>query len=78
MTQQIELATKCVEEFMNCFRHARDEEVDKIYNNKHSPIEISIGYLKVLHQDVSQAVLQHWENVEVPREVNNLQKCTKK
>jgi hypothetical protein len=55
-----------------------DEEVDKIHNNKHSPIEVSIGYLKVLHQDVSQAVLQHWENVEVPREVNNLQKCTKK
>jgi len=55
-----------------------DEEVDKIYNNKHSPIEVSIGYLKVLHQDVSQAVLQHWEDVEVPREVNNLQKCTKK
>ena len=31
-----------------------DKEVDEIYSNKHSPIEVSIGYLKVLHQDVSK------------------------
>ena len=34
----------------------RDEEVEYIYNNKHSVVEIDIKHLKVLHEDISNAV----------------------
>lgn len=37
----------------------RDEEVEYIYNNKHSVVEIDIKHLKVLHEDISNAVSQY-------------------
>jgi len=44
-------------------------EVQQASDNIGSPIEVPIGQLKVLHEDISQAVLQHWTKVEVKREV---------
>jgi len=44
-------------------------EVEQVSDNIGSPIEIPIGQLKVLHEDISKAVLQHWTKVNVKREV---------
>ena len=41
------------------------DEVDHIYENKGKPVALGIRTLKVLHEDVSKAVLHHWSNVEV-------------
>ena len=41
------------------------EEVDHIYENKGRPVKMDIRQLKVLHEDVSKAVLSHWSNVGV-------------
>jgi hypothetical protein len=41
------------------------DEVDHIYENKGQPVALGIRTLKVLHEDVSKAVLHHWSNVEV-------------
>lgn len=41
------------------------DEVDHIYENKGKPVPIGVRTLKVLHEDVSKAVLNHWSNVEV-------------
>jgi len=41
------------------------EEVDHVYENKGRPVKMDIGQLKVLHEDVSKAVLSHWSNVGV-------------
>lgn len=53
-------------------------EVKEANENVGMPLQLDIGHLKVLHEDISQAVLQHWTQSNVPREVNNLQKCMKK
>ena len=37
-----------------------DEEVDTFYKNKHKTVEIPIGYLKVLHEDITQAMHRAW------------------
>ena len=44
-------------------------EVEQVSDNIGSPIEMPIGQLKVLHEDISKAVLQHWTKVKVKREV---------
>ena len=42
-----------------------DEEVDTFYKNKHKTVEIPTGYLKVLHEDITQAMQKAWrEKVE--------------
>ena len=35
-----------------------DDEVDKFYKNKHSPVELPIGFLTTLHQDINRAMEQ--------------------
>jgi len=35
-----------------------DEEVDKFHKDKHSPVEIPIGFLTTLHQDINRAMEQ--------------------
>ena len=49
-------------------------EVQQASDNIGNPIEIPIGQLKVLHEDISKAVLQHWTKVEVKNEVHKLSK----
>lgn len=49
-------------------------EVQQASDNIGSPIEMPIGQLKVLHEDISKAVLQHWTKVEVKNEVHRLKK----
>ena len=41
------------------------EEVDHLYKNKGKPVPIGVRTLKVLHEDVSKAVLHRWSNIEV-------------
>ena len=42
-----------------------DDEVDKFHKNKHTPVEIPIGFLKVLHEDITHAMQKAWrEKVE--------------
>lgn len=49
-------------------------EIQQALDNIGSPIEMPIGQLKVLHEDISKAVLQHWTKVEVKNEVHRLSK----
>ena len=47
------------------FVSLNDEEVDTFYKNKHKTVEIPIGFLKVLHEDITQAMQKAWrEKVE--------------
>jgi hypothetical protein len=42
-----------------------DDEVDKFHKHKHTPVEIPIGFLKVLHEDITHAMQKAWrEKVE--------------
>ena len=41
------------------------DEVDYVSKNKGTPVKMDIKMLKVLHEDISKAVLNHWSNVEV-------------
>jgi hypothetical protein len=50
------------------------DEVKQAQDNIGRPIELPIGQLKMLHEDVSKAVLQRWEKVEVPSQVSYLRK----
>ena len=50
-----------------------DDEVDQIASNKHSAIKVDISKLKVLHEDVSNAVLQYWRD----KGINGEQQKTK-
>tara|TARA_R100001443_G_scaffold90137_1_gene96596 strand:- start:380 stop:574 length:195 start_codon:yes stop_codon:yes gene_type:complete len=40
-----------------------DEEVDKFYKDKHKPVEIPIGFLTTLHQDINRAMEQSHRDV---------------
>jgi|TARA_R100000482_G_scaffold71492_2_gene27173 hypothetical protein len=42
-----------------------DEEVDQIASNKHTAIKVDIRKLKVLHEDVSNAVSQYWRDQNI-------------
>ena len=47
------------------FVSLNDEEVDTFYKNKHKTVEIPNGFLKVLHEDITQAMQKAWrEKVE--------------
>lgn len=46
-----------------------DEEVDQIASNKHKAIKVDIRKLKVLHEDVSNAVLQYWRDKGIDEEL---------
>ena len=46
-----------------------DDEVDYFNKNKHSTVEMPIGKLKVLHEDVSNAVTQYWRDVGIDEEL---------
>ncbi len=46
-----------------------DEEVDQIASNKHTAIKVDIRKLKVLHEDVSNAVLQYWRDKGIDEEL---------
>ena len=39
------------------------DEVDHVSKNKGTPVKMDIKMLKVLHEDISKAVLNHWSNV---------------
>jgi hypothetical protein len=41
------------------------DEVDHVSESKGTPVKMDIKMLKVLHEDISKAVLSHWSNVEV-------------
>ena len=49
-------------------------EIEYVHENIGMAVEIPIGNLKVLHEDISKAVLQHWTKVEVKNEVHKLSK----
>ena len=38
-----------------------DDEADLFYKNKHKPIDIGLGSLKVLHEDINNAMSQAWK-----------------
>jgi len=40
-------------------------EIKQAQENIGRPIELPIGQLKVFHEDISKAVMQHWSKVEV-------------
>ena len=50
------------------------DEVRQAQENLGRPIELPIGQLKMLHEDVSEAVLQYWEKIEVPNQVSYLKR----
>jgi len=39
-----------------------DEEVDKFHKDKHSPVELPIGFLTTLHQDINRAMEQSYRD----------------
>jgi len=41
----------------------KDDEVDNFHKNKHQIVEIDIGCLKVLHEDITQAMQQAWREM---------------
>jgi len=49
-------------------------EVEKAYKDIGRPLEIDIGQLKVLHEDVSKCVSQHWSEIQVHEELSYLRK----
>ena len=49
-------------------------EVEKAYQNIGKPLELDIGNLKVLHEDVSKCVSQHWSEIQVYEELSYLRK----
>ena len=49
-------------------------EVEEAYQNIGRPLELDIGNLKVLHEDVSKCVSQHWSEIEVHEELSYLRK----
>jgi len=40
-------------------------EVKNVSENNGTPIRLDLGNLKVLHEDINKAVMQHWSKVEV-------------
>ena len=47
------------------FMSFTDEVVDQIASNKHTAIKVDIRKLKVLHEDVSNAVSQYWRDQNI-------------
>lgn len=49
-------------------------ECEEAYKNIGRPIELDIGNIKVLHEDISKIVAQYWSDVEVKEELSYLRK----
>lgn len=50
------------------------QEIDHVVENTGTPVTMDIKMLKVLHEDISKAVLNHWSNVEVWEALESHQK----
>ena len=53
--------------------HLTKEECQRAYDNIGAPIEIPIGSLKVLQEDIHKAAMAHWSKVEVYKAVEEHQ-----
>ena len=49
-------------------------ECQEAYDNMGRPLELDIGQLKVLHEDITKIVAEYWRDIEVPLEIRNLQR----
>ena len=49
-------------------------ECQEAYENLGKPLELDIGQLKVLHEDITNIVTEYWKDIEVPLEMTNLQR----
>ena len=49
-------------------------ECQEAYDNIGRPLELDIGQLKVLHEDITKIVAEYWRDIEVPLEIRNLQR----
>ena len=49
-------------------------ECQEAYDNIGRPLELDIGQLKVLHEDITKIVAEYWRDIEVPVEIRNLQR----
>ena len=49
-------------------------EVEEAYKNIGRPLELDMGQLKVLHEDITKIVTEYWKDIEVPLEMTNLQR----
>jgi hypothetical protein len=49
-------------------------ECQEAYENLGKPLELDIGQLKVLHEDITKIVTEYWKDIEVPLEMTNLQR----
>jgi hypothetical protein len=49
-------------------------ECQEAYDNIGQPLELDIGQLKVLHEDITKIVAEYWRDIEVPLEIRNLQR----
>jgi len=49
-------------------------ECEEAYENLGKPLELDIGQLKVLHEDITKIVTEYWKDIEVPLEMTNLQR----
>jgi hypothetical protein len=45
-------------------------EVQKVHKDEGKPVEIDIGYLSVLHEDVSKCVTQYLRYVQMKKELS--------
>jgi hypothetical protein len=54
------------------FLNLTKEEVKEVSKNKDKPIELDIGNIRTLNEDISNIVIEYWKDVEVPIQVKNL------
>jgi len=45
-------------------------EVQKVHEDEGKPVEIDIGYLSVLHEDISKCVTQYLRYVQMKKELS--------
>jgi hypothetical protein len=50
------------------------KECQEAYDNIGRPLELDIGQIKVLHEDISKIVAEHWSKIEVEQELSYLRK----
>ena len=49
-------------------------ECQEAYDNIGRPLELDIGNIKVLHEDISKIVAEYWSDVEVKEQLSYLRK----
>ena len=52
-------------------------ECQEAYDNIGRPVELDIGNIKVLHEDISKIVAEYWSDVEVKEQLSYLRKGEK-